>query len=94
MLHWADDPEGRGALFSGDIFMVVMDRRWVSFMYSVPNFVPERPRTVRRALRLIEPFGFERVNGAFRGRVVTADGAAAVRRSAERYPRFALDDER
>ncbi|WP_327719341.1 MBL fold metallo-hydrolase [Streptomyces sp. NBC_00490] len=93
VLHWADDPEGRGALFSGDIFMVVMDRRWVSFMYSIPNFIPERPRTVRRALRLVEPFGFERIYGAFWGRVVTADGAAAVRRSAERYLRFALDDE-
>ncbi|MEV7883523.1 MBL fold metallo-hydrolase [Streptomyces sp. NPDC002817] len=93
VLHWADDPEGRGALFSGDIFMVVMDRRWVSFMYSVPNFIPERPRTVRRALRLVEPFGFERIYGAFWGRVVTADGAAAVRRSAERYLRFALDDD-
>ncbi|MER5949918.1 MBL fold metallo-hydrolase [Streptomyces sp. NPDC001904] len=40
VLHWADDPEGRGALFSGDIFMVVMDRRWVSFMYSIPDFIP------------------------------------------------------
>ena len=54
VLHWADDPEGRGALFSGGIFMVVRDRRWVSFMHSIPNF---------------------------------------VRRSAERYLRFALDDE-
>ncbi|MFC5834858.1 MBL fold metallo-hydrolase [Nonomuraea insulae] len=93
VLHWSDDPEGRGALFSGDIFMVVMDRRWVSFMYSIPNFIPERPRTIRRALALIEPFTFERIYGAFWGRVVTADGAAAVRRSAKRYLRFALDDD-
>jgi hypothetical protein len=93
VLHWSDDPEGRGALFSGDIFMVVMDRRWVSFMYSIPNFIPERPRTIRRALALVEPFTFERVYGAFWGRVVTNDGAAAVRRSAERYLRFALDDD-
>ncbi|HEX6353056.1 MBL fold metallo-hydrolase [Actinophytocola sp.] len=92
VLHWSDDPEGRGALFSGDIFMVVMDRRWVSFMYSVPNFIPERPRTIRRALSVIEPFAFERIYGAFWGRVVTTDGAGAVRRSAERYLRFALDD--
>lgn len=92
VLHWSDDPQGHGALFSGDIFMVVMDRRWVSFMYSIPNFIPERPRTIRRALALIEPFAFERIYGAFWGRVVTADGAAAVRRSAERYLRFALDD--
>lgn len=92
VLHWSDDPEGRGALFSGDILMVVMDRRWVSFMYSIPNFIPERPRTIRRALALIEPFTFERIYGAFWGRVVTADGAAAVRRSADRYLHFALDD--
>jgi hypothetical protein len=93
VLHWGADPEGRGALFSGDIFMVVMDRRWVSFMYSIPNFIPERPRTIRRALALIEPFTFERIYGAFWGRVVTEDGAAAVRRSADRYLRFALDDD-
>ncbi|TWV58021.1 MBL fold metallo-hydrolase [Streptomyces misionensis] len=92
VLHWADDPDGRGALFSGDIFMVVADRRWVSFMYSIPNFVPERPRTIRRALALVEPFEFARVYGAFWGRVVTHGGSEAVRRSAERYLRFALDD--
>ncbi|GHB30194.1 hypothetical protein GCM10010331_15720 [Streptomyces xanthochromogenes] len=61
MLHWADDPEGRGAASSGGIFMVVMDRRWVSFMYSIPNFIPERPGTIRRALTLGEPFAFVRV---------------------------------
>ncbi|MCK7627802.1 MBL fold metallo-hydrolase [Streptomyces sp. RS10V-4] len=94
VLHWADDPEGRGALFSGDIFMVVADRRWVSFMYSIPNFIPERPRTIRRALSLVEPYEFARIYGAFWGRVVTDGGSAAVRRSADRYLRFALDDER
>ena len=72
--------------------MVVADRRWLSFMYSIPNFIPERPRTIRRALSVIEPFAFERVYGAFWGRMVAADGAAAVRRSADRYLRFALDD--
>lgn len=92
VLHWADDPDGGGALFSGDIFLVVMDRDWVSFMHSVPNFIPERPRTVRRALKLIEPFAFERVYGGFWGRVVTRGGAETVRRSAARYLGFALDD--
>lgn len=71
VLHWADDPEERGALFSGDI-MLVTDRRWVSFMYSIPNFIPERPSTIRRALALVEPFAFERIYGAFWGRVVSA----------------------
>lgn len=91
VLHWADDPDGRGALFSGDIFMVVMDRRWLSFMYSVPNFIPERPSVVRRALALIEPYAFERIYGGFWRRVVETDGAGAVRRSGERYLCFASD---
>ena len=92
VLHWAGGEDGRGALFSGDIMTVVSDRRWVSFMYSYPNLIPERPRTIRRALELIEPLRFDAVYGAWWRRVVRADGAAAIRRSAERYLRFALDD--
>jgi hypothetical protein len=92
VLHCRDGEDGAGALFSGDILQVVNDRRWVSFMYSYPNHIPERPRVVRRALRLLEPYAFERVYGAWWRRVVDTDGTAAVRRSAERYLRFALDD--
>jgi hypothetical protein len=92
VLHWAADPEGNGALFSGDIFTVVPDRRWVSFMYSYPNHIPERPRTIRRALSLMEPFRFDRIYGAWWRRTVAADGVAAISRSAERYLSFALDD--
>jgi hypothetical protein len=94
VLHWRDAEDGRGVLLSGDILQVVSDRRWVSFMYSYPNLIPERPRTIRRALRLLEPYAFDRVYGSFWGRVVRTDGAAAVRRSAARYLRFALDDDR
>ncbi|MGO9295839.1 MAG: MBL fold metallo-hydrolase [Streptosporangiaceae bacterium] len=93
VLHWASGPDGAGALFSGDIFTVVQDRRWVSFMRSYPNLIPERPRTIRRALTLVEPLAFDRIYGAWWRRVVGSDGAAAVRRSAERYLRFALDDD-
>jgi hypothetical protein len=92
VLHWAADPDGHGALFSGDIFTVVQDRRWVSFMRSYPNLIPERPRTIRRALSLIEGFEFDRIYGAWWKRVVSTDGAAAVQRSADRYLRFALDE--
>ena len=93
VLHWAAGPDGQGALFSGDIFTVVQDRRWVSFMHSYPNLIPERPRTIRRALSLIAPLRFDRVYGAWWRRVVAGDGAAAVRRSADRYLSFALDDD-
>ena len=92
VLHWAGGADGRGALLSGDILQVVQDRRWVSFMYSYPNLIPERPGTIRRALAMLEPYPFEVVYGAWWGRAVQADGATAVRRSADRYLRFALDD--
>jgi hypothetical protein len=92
VLHWADGGDGNGALFSGDILQVVQDRRWVSFMYSYPNLIPERPRTIRRALSLLEPYAFDRVYGAWWQRVVYSNGHAAIQRSADRYLRFALDD--
>jgi hypothetical protein len=92
VLHWRDGEAGAGALFSGDILQVVPDRRWVSFMYSYPNLIPERPSTIRRALALLAPYPFQRVYGAWWQRIVHTDGAAAVRRSAERYLRFVLDE--
>ncbi|MFC5753572.1 MBL fold metallo-hydrolase [Actinomadura rugatobispora] len=92
VLHWRDGEDGRGALLSGDILQVVSDRDWVGFMYSYPNLIPERPRTVRRALRLLEPYPFARVYGAWWRRIVQTDGKEAVRRSAARYLDFALDD--
>jgi glyoxylase-like metal-dependent hydrolase (beta-lactamase superfamily II) len=85
VLHWADGAGGRGALCSGDIFTVVLDRRWVSFMYSYPNLIPEAPETIERALRLVEPLSFEVIYGGWWGRVVGAEGKAALRRSAARY---------
>jgi hypothetical protein len=84
VLHWPG-PAGRGALASGDIFMVVSDRRWVSFMYSYPNLIPEHPETIARAIDLVEPYAFDAIYGAWWGRVVTADAKAALRRSAARY---------
>ncbi len=85
ILHWPDGAEGRGALCSGDIFQVVEDRRWVSFMYSYPNYIPEHPDTIRRAVRMVDPLAFDVIYGAWWGKVVTADAKAAVVRSADRY---------
>jgi hypothetical protein len=88
VLHWAGGGErGRGALCSGDIFAVVMDRRWVSFMYSFPNLIPEHPDTIGRAVRLVEPLEFETIYGAWWGRVVDGDAKTALTASAERYLR-------
>jgi glyoxylase-like metal-dependent hydrolase (beta-lactamase superfamily II) len=85
VLHWAGGDGGRGALLSGDIFQVVMDRRWVGFMYSYPNLIPERPETVRRAVALVEDLPFDSIYGAWWGRNVRGGAKEALRRSAERY---------
>jgi glyoxylase-like metal-dependent hydrolase (beta-lactamase superfamily II) len=87
VLHCADGAEGKGVIFSGDILQVVQDRRWVSFMYSYPNFIPLPASKVRQIVAAVEPFEFERIYGAFWGKVVAPDAKAAVRRSAERYVR-------
>jgi len=83
VLHW----EGGNALLSGDIVQVVQDRRWVSFMYSYPNLIPLPAATVERIVAALEPFDFDRIYGAWWGRVVASDGKGAVKRSAERYVR-------
>ena len=85
VLHWADGAEGRGALLAGDILQVVPDRRYVSFMYSYPNLVPLPAHSIRRMQRLLDPFPFDRIYGAWWNRVVETDGKVCVERSAERY---------
>ncbi len=87
VLHWPGGADGRGALLSGDIVQVVADRRWVSFMRSYPNLIPLPAATVAGIAAALEPWPFERLYGAWFGRVVAADAKAAVRRSAERYVR-------
>jgi glyoxylase-like metal-dependent hydrolase (beta-lactamase superfamily II) len=93
VLHWAGGADGRGALLAGDILQVVQDRRFVSFMYSYPNYIPLSAATVRRMVDRLEPYPFERVYGAWFGAVVHADAKAAVRRSAQRYAQ-ALETDR
>ena len=84
VLHWRDGAEGRGALLSGDILQVVPSG-WVSFMWSFPNFIPLSAGSVQRVADAVAPYRFDRIYGAFFGRVVPQDGSAVVARSAERY---------
>jgi glyoxylase-like metal-dependent hydrolase (beta-lactamase superfamily II) len=85
VLHWPEAEGGRGALFTGDTLQVVPDNRWVSFMYSYPNLIPQDEATVREIVARVEPYAFERIYGAWPHRIVREDAKAAVRRSADRY---------
>jgi hypothetical protein len=87
VMHWPAGADGLGALLSGDILQVAQDRRWVSFMYSYPNYIPLPPAEIDRIVAAVEPFEFDRIYGAWWDRNVGSDGKNAVRRSAERYKR-------
>lgn len=93
VLHWPQGADGRGVILSGDILQVVEDRRWVSFMYSYPNLIPLPASTVRQIVGATEPFEFDRIYGAWWGKIVREDAKAAVRRSGDRYLR-ALEEHR
>jgi hypothetical protein len=88
VLHLPAGAEGRGILLSGDTATVVMDRRYVSFMYSYPNLIPLGEAAINRIVETLRPYKFERVYGGWNGRVVAIDGSDAIERSAERYLRF------
>jgi hypothetical protein len=87
VLHWAGGAGGQGALLSGDIIQVVPDRKHVSFMYSYPNYIPLPASAIKRIVKAVEPFQYDRVYGAFWDMVIERDGKAIVKRSAERYLR-------
>lgn len=91
VLHWANGEAGQGALLSGDLPQVCPDRRFVSFMYSYPNYIPLSASKIRGIVAKLEPYSFVRIYGAWWDFVVQPDAKAALQRSAERYLR-ALED--
>ena len=87
VLHWGAGAGGQGVLLTGDIIDVAQDRRWVSFMYSFPNKIPLSAAAVQRIAASVDPWPFERIYGAWWGRVVANDAKKALVLSAERYVR-------
>ena len=85
VLHWVGGADGAGALLSGDIVQVIPDVAHVAFMYSYPNLIPLPEATVQAIGDKLEPYAFERIYGAWFGRIVRRDAKGAVRRSVARY---------
>jgi hypothetical protein len=92
VLHWGAALGGRGALMSGDIVMVALDRDWLSFMYSYPNFIPLSRDKVETIAARLAPFRFDAIFGAWWDQVLRRDAKAALARSVARYVR-AIDGE-
>lgn len=84
LLHWRDGADGRGVLLTADTIDVVADPRWVSFMYSYPNYIPLRPSKVRQIVDAVQPFAYDRLYDGFGG-LMDGDAQYKVARSAERY---------
>jgi len=70
---------------TGDMPQVCPDRRYVSFMYSYPNFVPVSAAIVCDIVRRLEPYAFSKLHGAWPKFAVVGDPKEVLRRSAERY---------
>jgi len=85
IMHWRAGAEGKGALLTGDVAMVAMDRRSLSFMYSYPNYIPLNGASVRRIASAVEPLAFDRIYGAWWGRNIGAGAKAAFEASVRRY---------
>lgn len=87
VLHWKNGPQGKNVLLSGDALHVVQDRRHVTFMYSVPNYIPAHPDHVLEIRRRLEGLDFEDVYGFTWGLNILGGGRAAVDESFDRYLR-------
>lgn len=92
VLHWPAGADGRGVLFVGDTMMVSQDQTTLSFMRSYPNLIPLPERLVRQITGAVENLDYDRIYGAFDGRVVQTGAKEAVRRSADRYIGWIRDE--
>ena len=85
VLLWQDGADGKGALLTGDTMYVAPDRKYVSFMYSYPNYIPLSAPIVDNIVDKVMPLKFDRIYGHFFGLEIMADAKDVIRRSAERY---------
>lgn len=88
VVHWAAGAEGKGVLLGSDTIQANPDRATVTFLRSYPNRIPLSPAVVERVTRTVTELPFDRLYDNF-GRTINSDAAAAVKRSADRYCRWA-----
>jgi len=85
VMHWSRSNDGKGVLMAGDQPDVCMDRNWVTFMYSYPNFIPLNRASIEGIVASLKPYSYERLHGAFTGQFLARNAKGIVGRSAERY---------
>ena len=85
VLHWRGGADGRGAVLTSDIATVAMDRRFVSFMHSYPNYIPLNAKAVKGIAEAVAPLRFDRIYGGWWGRNIASGAKAAFEASVKRY---------
>ena len=85
VLHWPAGADGRGVLLSSDTLYVTQDRKYVSFMYSYPNYIPLSAPVVEGVVGKVAPLDFDRIYSHFSGLVIDEGAKAVVQQSLERY---------
>jgi glyoxylase-like metal-dependent hydrolase (beta-lactamase superfamily II) len=78
------DP-ARRVLLTGDSLHVAGDRRHITVMHSVPNYLPVGPSTIRDLRRRLEGVAFDDVYGFTWGLNLIGDAETAVAASFDRY---------
>lgn len=85
LLHWTAGPRGRAVILGGDTLHVTADRRHVTFMYSVPNYVPAHPDHVIALRDRLADLPIDDIYSFTWGLNIIGDGRAALDRSIARY---------
>jgi glyoxylase-like metal-dependent hydrolase (beta-lactamase superfamily II) len=85
VMHWAQGAGGNGALLSGDLLQVCPDRKFVSFMWSYPNYIPLGSKAVQAVATRVQPWPYDVIYGAFWDRVIAADAKRITEASVARH---------
>lgn len=84
VMHWSGTADGKGALFASDTISPQKRINSISFMYSFPNVIPLPARKVAHIGKIIAPYKFDRLYGAF-GQNVMPNADQLVQQSVKRY---------
>jgi glyoxylase-like metal-dependent hydrolase (beta-lactamase superfamily II) len=85
VLHWTEAPHGKRVLLTGDSLHVAADRRYVSVMHSVPNYIPVAAPVIHDIRRRLAGIEFDDVYGFTWGLNIIGSARAAVDESLDRY---------
>ncbi|MET0323631.1 MAG: MBL fold metallo-hydrolase [Ilumatobacteraceae bacterium] len=84
-LHWSAGPAGKQILLVGDSLHVAGDRRHVTVMHSVPNFIPVDASVIHDVRARLDGLHFDDVYGFTWGLNIMGGARQAVDESLQRY---------